>query len=141
MVGALAADFPPDDVAGLDGLVHGDDLPVGVVGQVRADVGDAPVVDVGVGGLAALLAVVEDFLQSRPAQRSARITTSVQTPVVGDVAHREVDADVVGDVADVVGEPAAQLAMRWGQKSQSTSAVGVTCGWRARRAAVEGFGA
>ena len=41
VVGALAADFPPDDVAGLDGLVHGDDLPVGVVGQVGADVGDA----------------------------------------------------------------------------------------------------
>ena len=61
MVGALAADLPPDDVAGLDGLVHGYHLPVGVVGEVGADVGDAAVVDVGVGGLAVFLAVFEDF--------------------------------------------------------------------------------
>ena len=61
MVRALATDFPPDDIAGFYGLVLGDDLPVGVVGQVSADVGDAAVVDVGVGRLAISLAVVEDF--------------------------------------------------------------------------------
>ena len=106
VVGALAADFPPDDVAGLDGLVHRDDLPVGVVGQVRADVGDAAVVDVGVGGLAILLAVVEDFfLQIEAgAAQGADDDVGADARGFGDVAHGKRDVDVVRDVADVVVE-------------------------------------
>ena len=62
VVGALAADFPPDDVAGLDGLVGGHHFPIGMVGQVSADVGNPTVVNVGVGGLAFSLAVLVHFL-------------------------------------------------------------------------------
>ena len=80
---------------------HGDDLPVGVVGQVRADVGDAAVVDVGVGGLAVSFAVVEDFfLQIEAgAAQGADHDVGADARRFGNVAHREVDAHVVGDIA------------------------------------------
>ena len=58
VVGAFAANLPPQYVTRLDRLIGGDDLPVGVVGQVGADVGYPAVVDVGVGGFVVVFSVV-----------------------------------------------------------------------------------
>ena len=104
VVGALAADFPPYDVAGLDGLVSGNDFPIRVVGEVGADVGDAAVIDVGVGRLAVFLAVLVDLLLKVKAAAAQGADHDVGTDscVVGDVAHGKCDVDVVGDVADIV---------------------------------------
>lgn len=106
VVGALAADLPPDDVAGLDGLVRGDDLPVGVVGQVGADVGDAPVVDVGVGRFVRALSVLVDFLlqiQSAAAQ-GADHDVGADARRLGNIPHGEVDVDICGVVVHKVVE-------------------------------------
>ena len=106
VVGALAADLPPDDVAGLDGLVRGDDLPVGVVGQVGADVGDAPVVDVGVGRFVRTLSVLVDFLlqiQSAAAQ-GADHDVGADACRLRNIPHGEVDVDICGVVVHKVVE-------------------------------------
>jgi len=87
-------------------LIRGDDLPVGVVGEVGADVGNATVIDVGVGRLAVLFSVLEHlFLKvESAAAQGADNDIGAYASVFGYVAHGVWDADVVGDVAHVVGE-------------------------------------
>ena len=124
MVGAFAADFPPDDVSGLDWAFGWDHLPVGVVGEVRADVGDAAVVDVGVGRLAIALPVLIDFIlqvEARAAQ-GADDDISAHTCGFRDISHRESDVHVVRYIAHKV----VQFRSTGGNSFRTQSAVDAT---------------